>query len=160
MLTFYRVERYTASASASATEINGSVPQNGVPRSPILASRTNAATVVSAPAPDSKQQSHISLPVYGTRSQIDTNSSKGAVNQSQVFASPVAASPLVGVSPGIGLTGLDSSGAHEPHLSGHEPRYFPGVVQRRRGSTRQSSMHESDENVGKRFSGRKENLGE
>ncbi|KAH6646493.1 hypothetical protein BKA67DRAFT_584525 [Truncatella angustata] len=40
-----------------------------------------------------------------------------------------------------------TEGFKEMHLSGHEPRYFPGMMARasRRDSMRQGSMHESDD---------------
>ena len=68
------------------------------------------------------------------------------MSQSQIFSSPVASSPLA-------ISGADreASGNWAPAdaiLSGNELRYFPGVVSRsqRKNSTRQSSMHETDEN--------------
>ena len=45
-----------------------------------------------------------------------------------------------------GMTGTTDS-IRDIHLSGHEPRYFPGLMARasRRESVRQTSVHESDE---------------
>lgn len=89
---------------------------------------------------NSKQQSHAPSPasqvqgpnIIGKSARVETGSPAVSA-QSQVFSSPVTASPLT------------VSGSEE-HISGHEPRYFPGVVsRRRRDSTRQSSMHESDD---------------
>lgn len=45
-----------------------------------------------------------------------------------------------------------ADGFKDPHLSGHEPRYFPGMMARasRRDSIRQGSMHDSDDIVSTR----------
>jgi len=132
-------------------DLNGAASQHAGLRSPALSAKTNTTTVTVGL--DSKQQqSHVSLPAYALGRSVDTSSgiSNGSMSQSQIFASPTTASPLA-VS-----TAADGDGMVEPHLAGHEPRYFPGVVQRRQGSTRQSSVHESDESAGKRFVGRKE----
>ncbi|KAK4187997.1 hypothetical protein QBC35DRAFT_451728 [Podospora australis] len=153
------VERYTTMGAADATStvgaapdlIGGSLPQT-VPRSPALSSRTNIA-----PASNPKQQASVPLTASSSQAsniaksgQIDTSSpaiSAVSGSQSQVFSSPVVASPL-GASASDSVAGTWSPS--EPHISGHEPRYFPGVVSRssrRRDSTRQSSMHENDENL-------------
>ncbi|KAK0730770.1 hypothetical protein B0H67DRAFT_527882 [Lasiosphaeris hirsuta] len=166
------VERYTsiasdpppASSDPAAPETNGSVgvSQQYTPRSPALSTKTNIAT-----AAEQMQQQ------YTSKSAIDTSGSPhmgASMSQSQIFSSPVLASPLTSGPPGAtptttgGMSSVaDAAGMREPHLSGHEPRYFPGVVSRgqRKGSTRQSSMHEGDENAGMRkISGRKDGSAE
>lgn len=164
------VERYTSIGPSDAPStvgaapdiIGGNLPQT-VPRSPALSSRTN--TAAAAAASESKQHTFAPLTASPSQAshmaksgQIDTGSpSVNAISasQSQVFSSPVVASPL-------GASGSDSaSGAWTPseqHISGHEPRYFPGVVSRnrRRDSTRQNSMHENDENVFRKASSRRD----
>ncbi|KAK3337065.1 hypothetical protein B0T19DRAFT_411388 [Cercophora scortea] len=139
------VERYNTLAVEASDHV-------AAPNSPAQSSKT-----VGPAAADSKhQQSHVSLPSYAaTRaahsSQIDGDSpalstSSMSMSQSQIFASPVIASPATGSSTDGRPAPTDAM--RELHLSGHEPKYFPGVVSRshgqRRNSTRQSSMHESD----------------
>ncbi|KAK0656394.1 hypothetical protein B0T16DRAFT_399221 [Cercophora newfieldiana] len=137
------VERYTAVATDAANDLNGSVAQL---RSPALSAKTNATTTTATAGLESKQQpSHVSLTTLALGRPADTSSTNGAngsASQSQIFASPTTASPLA--------SAPATSGEGEPHLAGHEPRYFPGLVQRRKGSMRQSSQHESDDKrVGK-----------
>ncbi|GAB1311371.1 AMP deaminase [Madurella fahalii] len=148
------VERYTAlatdvpSASGSAVDPNSVPLPVTVPRSPALSSR---ATTIAA---DPKQQSHAqgSTPTWGP--QVGTGSPSimaipTSLSQSQLYSSPVLASPMMGPASDRDLSGswTQSDSIREPHLSGHEPRYFPGMVSRsqRKDSTRQSSVHESDE---------------
>jgi len=148
-----------APAGGATSDSTISVAQQTAPRSPALSSRTNPATV--ALGPESKQlQSDVVPPAYAAgRSPIDTNiphasSANGlSMSQSQIFSSPTVSSPMATVMPG-GIAADER--ASEPHLSGHEPRYFPGVMQRRRGSTRQNSMHEGDDSAAKRPVGRRE----
>lgn len=77
----------------------------------------------------------------------------GSLSQTQSYGSPVLLSPLTGpvgsdrgeVLGGGGWTPSES--VRDVHLSGHEPRYYPGMLsrsQQRRDSGRQSSLHESD----------------
>lgn len=49
--------------------------------------------------------------------------------------------------PGATREGWASDTASDVHISGSQPRFFPGVVARSqtRSGTRQSSMHESDD---------------
>lgn len=50
-----------------------------------------------------------------------------------------------------------AEGFKDPHLSGHEPRYFPGMMARasRRDSARQGSMHDSDDVISARSAPKK-----
>ncbi|KAK4660418.1 AMP deaminase [Podospora pseudocomata] len=123
------VERYTSIADNAAA-----VDAAAQSVASLAMSSKNTVTA------DSKQQSHAPSPasqvqgpnIIGKSARVETGSPAVSA-QSQVFSSPVTASPLT------------VSGSEE-HISGHEPRYFPGVVsRRRRDSTRQSSMHESDD---------------
>ncbi|KAK3330860.1 hypothetical protein B0H66DRAFT_545062 [Apodospora peruviana] len=161
------VERYntlaedaaTAAAAAGAvTDLNGSVPQPTAPKSPLLPSKTGS-TISAPPTADPKQRSYVSLRAaagQGHPAQVDTSSPymAGIIspgNQSQVFQSPVLASPIAlpaaaDGSSNSGLWAPPADSVRDPHISGHQPRYFPGVVSRsqRKNSTRQSSRHESD----------------
>ncbi|KAK3394050.1 hypothetical protein B0H63DRAFT_459817 [Podospora didyma] len=157
------VERYTtlaadaASTSGAATDLNGSIAQQTVAKSPVLSSITNNTAAATATA-DPKQKSHASSYVSqtpsttrsGYPSQVDTGSPytvaiSNTMSQSQIFSSPVASSPLAPSSADRDATG--NWAPADAILSGNEPRYFPGVVSRnqRKNSTRQSSMHETDE---------------
>jgi hypothetical protein len=136
-------------ATDAFNDLSGSVSQL---RSPALSAKTNATTTTVGLESKQQQQSHVSLTALALGRSVDTSSSlanggatNGSMIQSQIFSTPITASPLAGVPPSTTVNGA------EPHLAGHEPRYFPGVVQRRRGSTRQSSQHEGDENASKRF---------
>lgn len=127
-------------ANDSANDLSASVSQL---RSPALSAKTNPTTATATVGLESKQPpSHVYLTALALGRAADTSSPNGAngtngsLSQSQIFASPTTASPLA--------SAPVADGEVEPHLAGHEPRYFPGVVQRRRGSTRQSSQHESD----------------
>ncbi|KAK3995391.1 hypothetical protein QBC44DRAFT_25057 [Cladorrhinum sp. PSN332] len=146
------VERYAAftgdasSATGAVTEPYGGPALQTDPRSPALSSRTNTGNGLA----DVKQQSHVSLPSCASQGSIITkvapvdlgspSVSTITSTPSQAFPSPVAASPII------------------EHLSGHEPRYFPGVVSRnrRRGSTRQNSVHEGDESTVRKVSSRRD----
>ncbi|KAK0717047.1 hypothetical protein B0T26DRAFT_277263 [Lasiosphaeria miniovina] len=155
------VERYATGsdnsvASAAATDYNGNVPQHVVPKSPALSSKNNTPSGLTI---ESKHPSQVSASsnlhtssTSRTSHQVDTGSPyMSAMSQPQIFSNPVVASPL-----GASASDREASGnwspveaTREPHLSGNEPRYFPGVVSRgpRRNSTRQSSMHESDQHA-------------
>jgi AMP deaminase len=148
-----RVERYTSDP----------LP----PQSPALSTRTNTTSAAAAAAaatmalPDPRQQPQQSqAPTAGSSSvrplevqmgsptvaSIPTSSS-----QSQLYTGSVSAlaSPMLGSMSGSGVatpTAVDA-GARDIHLSGHEPRYFPGLVSRntqRKDSMRKESGHESD----------------
>jgi hypothetical protein len=130
-------------ATDAANDLNGSVSQL---RSPTLSAKTTATTATVGLEAKQQQQSQVSLSGLTLGRSFEMTSplgggstTNGSMNQSQIFASPVTASPLGGIP--------SASADAEPHLAGHEPRYFPGVVQRRRGSTRQSSKHESDDKI-------------
>lgn len=139
------VERYnslpTEGPSVADLAATGSIP----PRSPALSTHTNATIA----DPRQLQQLHeqATLPTLkGKGPEIQTGNSPtpatalpSSISQSQVSA---------GVSPVTPSTPATSSATADTglHLSGHEPRYFPGMVSRTqgRGSMRQESGHESD----------------
>jgi AMP deaminase len=116
-----------------------------VPRSPVSLAKANAMATM-----DSKHPSYVSLSQAGfaTRapSQADPSSpymGATSMNSSQILPGSLLASPLATATkdaPWPGEAGRDL------HLSGSEPRYFPGVVTRRQrtDSVRQNSLHESD----------------
>ncbi len=148
--------------------VGGAIPETigGVTtlKSPVPPEKTGISTE------QKQQQGHVSLPAYATTraapngSQTDANSpymsaAGGSMSQSQILTSPMLASPLTaGALSGPGSGPGNGESMREPHLSGHEPRYFPGIVTRgqRKGSTRQNSQHENDESVARRVSGRKD----
>jgi AMP deaminase len=131
----YRVERYNALTSNG--EAQGSASVQPSPATAGVASMPEPAVL-------GQRGSQISLPGLAskkTRSHIDLG--VGIVetpmgSQSDILSGGMVASPLT--------AGPSSGVEEEPHLSGHEPRYWPGVVTRgqRRMSTRQGSAHEGD----------------
>ena len=144
----YRVERYNAlpiDAPSVVTEpiSTTAAAANLPPRSPALSSAT-------ASIPQQQQTtttpSRPSEPQPTSSSPSITPSIPPSLSQSQVLT----ASPVALTSPASGTVGGSGSGSGEGrdlHLSGHEPRYFPGMVSRsqRRDSMRRESGHESDQ---------------
>ncbi|KAK3311182.1 uncharacterized protein B0T15DRAFT_65616 [Chaetomium strumarium] len=135
------------------------------PQSPALSTRTNTASAAAAAAatmalPDPRQQPQQSqAPTAGSSArplEVQTGSPTVASipassSQSQLYTGSISAlaSPMLGSMSGSGVgtpTAVDA-GARDIHLSGHEPRYFPGLVSRntqRKDSMRKESGHESD----------------
>ncbi|CAK7263247.1 AMP deaminase [Sporothrix epigloea] len=132
---------------------------NALHGSPTLSHKTSiTAPVSNAPSPvmasgpaTGPSLSHVPLPAT-------TNTTGGAVFASPIAlsrestwpadaASSTAAAAFNGTSVSGGLSGPNS------HLSGSEPRYFPGVATRsqRRNSVRKGSQHEVDDGGAKGF---------
>lgn len=140
-----------SSTNGGVSEANGGTLPQIDPRSPALSSKTNTGGGMVA---DARQLSHVSLPaaaaaaaqgasIIKNAAPVDLGSPSVSTITSpppQVFSSSVASSPII------------------EHLSGHEPRYFPGVVSRsrRKDSTRQNSIHEGDENTQRKVSSRRD----
>lgn len=130
------MERYNALTSNGDAQGSASVQPNPA---------TAGVASMPEPAPQGQRGSQISLPGLAskkTRSHIDLGmgivESPSGGSQSDILSGGMVASPLT--------AGPSSGVEEEPYLSGHEPRYWPGVVTRgqRRMSTRQGSMHEGD----------------
>jgi AMP deaminase len=124
------VERYTSlsvEAPPSATDPN---PTAGPPRSPALSTRTTATGAPLQPA--ASPMLTAAIPTSASQPQPYTSSPT-------TMASP---SPVLGPAG----SGIATPGTADLHLSGQEPRYYPGMVSRSqgRGSMRRESGHESD----------------
>ncbi|KAH6630650.1 hypothetical protein B0J18DRAFT_421807 [Chaetomium sp. MPI-SDFR-AT-0129] len=116
---------------------------------------THSSTFASSPAPFSSPN----------RNQIPVQNQTQTQNQSQTHGPTpfsVGTSPIIATTPvaptsapsasgastaasvaTTAMAGAESAAGNGVHLSGHEPRYFPGVVSRR-GGVRRESGHESD----------------
>lgn len=158
------MERYTSLANDTS---------DANPRSPALSSKAVLATdpklqqQQQQPLPTSSSrapvptQSHSHAPSTPARLgglETQTVESPSIIgtgagqSQSQSYASPVVLpSPVTGSTVGgtlpISMSASTDSLRDGLHLSGHEPRYFPGMVsrsQQRKDSMRQGSVHESD----------------
>lgn len=132
------MERYTSlsvEALPSATDPNPTTA--GPPRSPALSTRTTAAgPAVPQPAGAPSQAAGASPLVTAAVPSLLSQSQQVYTGSPTTLASP---SPVLGPA-GSGIATPDL------HLSGQEPRYYPGMVSRsqRRGSMRRESGHESD----------------
>ncbi|OTA51933.1 AMP deaminase [Hypoxylon sp. EC38] len=127
------------------------------PPSPTSSLKTNLASGLTAG--DSKSHSYLNIANAEGRlprpgSQAETSSPHLDAPVGGQF--PSSGSPL-------GITHRESwptEGLRETHLSGHEPRYIPGMMARasRHGSMHRSSMHESDDasSAPKKTAGREE----
>lgn len=165
MTVFKRVERYNSLCSAvpesatTAADVNGSATYAGL-QSPALSAKPNATAGAIITA-DSKQNSYASLVSQPSRTPqrqslfADVNVTSPGLGpvQGTLLASPVIAAGQTRDGPraaagGAGVAGPD--GMKDHHISGSEPRYFPGVVTRsqRRNSMRKASVHEDDSPVG------------
>lgn len=147
----YRVERYNAlpidAPSVTAEPLSTTTTTaaaNLPPRSPALSTAnasipqqqaTATASRASEPQPGSSPSILPSIPASLSQSQVLT-------------ASPVTLTSPSGLgTPGAAVCAASGSGeGRDLHLSGHEPRYYPGMVSRsqRRDSMRRESGHESD----------------
>jgi len=156
------IERYTAittpvTATASKLEQN-SYPSELPPYSPTSSVKTNfSSTTVhepSAPPYQNFPAQAARVPISHSQLNLDIHS------QPQVNGSPVQRTPLrdpqnnpLMTPPQLAATSRESSwpvdSFSDLHLSGSEPRIFPGVVsrtQRRDSLVRKSSMSETDDN--------------
>jgi len=141
------VERYAHLGDEGRESVNGAPSEKEnltTQRSPGLSARAN--TISSTANTESRHAAFASLPstARGQSSQGDTHSpylGPGSAASSQILPGPSIPSTLADVA-------WQVDGIRDSHLSGSEPRYFPGIVTRsqRRNSTRQSSAHESDDN--------------
>ncbi|KAL2020689.1 hypothetical protein VTK56DRAFT_8085 [Thermocarpiscus australiensis] len=166
------------SVSGAAADPNGGPLPPTAPRSPALSSRTNTIELntielrqqshVSLPAYAAAAQGSTPARIGAAAAPTENGSSSpptaatipSSLSLSQLYSSggSVLASPVMagggggpgsdgGVNGGGSWTPADGS-IRDLHLSGHEPRYFPGMVSRsqttRRDGARQNSAHESD----------------
>jgi AMP deaminase len=160
-----------AGSNVDSVQLNNNPVQPILPGSPAMLAKTNITPSASTAEP--RQQTQLPLGPAGSltsrtvvSSPVEAGSPRmgpfgGSTNQPHLTSSSSQASPLA-----MGSASRDSrtpsdtlrDALHDMHLSGHEPRYFPGVVTRsqRRNSMRKSSTHESDDNAMRKASGRKE----
>jgi AMP deaminase len=155
------VERYTSLPAEAPSTTTIEPAAAAAPRSPALSTTTTGAPPASIILDTTKPRP---IPT-GTRAPepLQTTSSPTitaiptSLSQSQLYtASPVttlaSASPMLGSMSASTPAGASTAGAGEGsrdlHLSGHEPRYFPGMLARsqtqRRDSVRRESGHEGD----------------
>ncbi|KAL2153938.1 hypothetical protein VTH82DRAFT_2614 [Thermothelomyces myriococcoides] len=145
------LEKYTSAPGETSSVAGDPVTSTSVPpHSPALATQAHAVPSAAAPISDPRQQPP-TAPLTarntfeGQPISIGSPALTGipmSLSQSQLstMGSPLALAPSSGlVTPGAGDPALHA-------LSGHEPRYFPGMVSRsqRKGTTRRESGHESD----------------
>ncbi|KAL7628178.1 AMP deaminase [Parahypoxylon ruwenzoriense] len=141
-----------------ATVLNANLP------SPTSSVKTNLASGITTA--DSRSHAHFNmaspegrLPRSG--SQVETNNLQSDVHTGG--PSSVAFSTSEFPSTMTQRESWPTEGLRETHLSGHEPRYIPGMMARasRHGSTHRNSVHESEDtgsthSVSKRAGGREE----
>ncbi|KAL8370985.1 hypothetical protein RB595_001032 [Gaeumannomyces hyphopodioides] len=119
------------------------------------------ASVKDTPAEAQQLPDKLSPPLKasgGGQGQTDQDAaaapSHGKISHGSIVSSP----PVVGVREGTAASPpWPADGTVEDlHISGSQPRFFPGVVARSqtRGGTRQSSMHESDDAAAAAAAGR------
>jgi AMP deaminase len=161
-----RIERYTAMATPTtvtpARIEQHPYPTRQPPASPTFSMKTNAS--LSTVAVDSGPQPYQQFPAQAARIpashsqvQLDTQQStqangsplQHATSREQTYDNTVMASPHLTSMPREPSWPVESFG--DLHLSGSEPRIFPGIVsrtQRRDSLVRKSSMSETDEHGG------------
>ncbi|KAI1407473.1 AMP deaminase [Hypoxylon sp. FL1857] len=143
-------EHRMISSYTSTTELNEVLEHHPAaastqnPPSPTSSLKTNLASVLTAG--DSKPHSYLNI--ANLESRLPRSGSQAEIGSPHLDAPAGGQFPPSG-SP-LGITNRESwpvEGLRETHLSGHEPRYIPGMMARasRHGSMHRSSMHESDD---------------
>lgn len=144
MLTANRISRYNTASSRPATAQDTQIPpgfETGGPVSPTSSLKTNLGS--NAASFDPKLYSGTTQEARQARASRQSEPSSAA-QPSSILQVPISGSPLA---TSQREPQWPADGPRELHLSGHEPRYLPGMMTRasRRDSLRQSSTHESDE---------------
>ncbi|TPX17425.1 uncharacterized protein E0L32_003068 [Thyridium curvatum] len=153
------VERYTNegrphSVAATAAPESAKI----LPMSPALSVKTGATASYSAlpqaaaRLPASQQQQSQEATTTSNNSPymgpVSTTTSSQILPGASVVASPLSSGVVNNNNPSReGSSTWPQLDGSNTHLSGDEPRYFPGVVSRTQ--RRQSSLHESDEGAGR-----------
>lgn len=134
------ITRYTSAPtqdSMNAPVQNGSAQPR--PASPTSSLKTNMASNTTMFDTKSMQEPRISLQVQSNSPSFAPSTSANSVLQGPITGSPLTLQREPAQWP--------TEDFRDTHLSGHEPRYFPGMMSRvsRRDSLRKSSVHESDD---------------
>ncbi|KAL2159280.1 hypothetical protein VTH06DRAFT_2715 [Thermothelomyces fergusii] len=138
------LEKYTSAPCETPSLAGDPVPSTGVPP------RSPPSTAHAHPTPSTAAPLTTRSALEGQPSGIGSPALTGMplpFSQAQLSAagSPLALAPSSGLgTPAAGIPTIGDPALHT--LSGHEPRYFPGMVSRtqKKGSTRRESGHESD----------------
>lgn len=143
LLTSDRISRYTQPTVEEPKPKEVAEPQVNV--QPVPSSPPSA--LKSVPQVDTKVNSHVQQD--SAKAYLGLGSPSPAVdkNAKPTLDGPVSGSPQSSTTPRDSHSQWPAEGFKDMHLSGHEPRYFPGMMARasRRDSMRQGSMHDSDD---------------
>ncbi|AEO54403.1 hypothetical protein MYCTH_2296944 [Thermothelomyces thermophilus ATCC 42464] len=150
------LERYTSAPGGTPSVAGDPITSTGLPpRSPAPTTQAHATASTAGPISDPRQQQQTAPlttrnALEGQAGGIGSPALTGipmSLSQTQLSAagSPLTLAPSSGLgTPAAGVAAVADPTLHS--LSGHEPRYFPGMVSRsqKKGSTRRESGHESD----------------
>ncbi|KAL2146256.1 hypothetical protein VTI28DRAFT_4552 [Corynascus sepedonium] len=150
------LERYTSFPTDAPSVSGDPGTSTGVPpRSPALSTQANSAPITTAPVSDLGQPHQAGPSATRTALEIQTGGIGSPVltgipsSLSQTQLSAAGSPGGLGAASGLGTPVAGVAAVADPTLhtlSGHEPRYFPGMVSRsqKKGSMRRESGHESD----------------
>lgn len=121
-----RVEMYTSYADSATVE--PSIPTSAAPNTPAMSHKTNVNVDSMTPLPP-----RMGPPPTSSPAMPEQHSPQTGVPTAVAAGQPTGTWPI--------------DGMNDLHLSGSEPRIYPGMISRRHrtNSLRQSSAHESDE---------------